>query len=810
MQHSTRGRARRRAAQIGAIGAVACAVTAGVLVSTGTAQAAQQPLVAVPGSATPTIAGAHRDSAVAADQKISVAVSLKLHNTAALNAFDTAVSTPGSADYGHYLTPAQFNAEFAPTAAEVAQVRQYLAGAGLTVTGVSGNRQVVDATGTAGQVSSAFATSLSNYTQGSTHYYTNDAAVSLPSGVASVVQGVSGLNNRPLAHPQNAPLGKVTPHAGSPVGGFSPTQYDGAYKFSSVGEDGTGVTVALWEFDGYKSSDLTTYNSQYGLSGPAATTVSVDGANYDSSPGEGEPEVELDSEIVRGVAPKATQLVYEAPNSDAGQIDMANAIASQDRVSVVSISWGECEAESTASTLTSTDNALSQAVAEGISVYSASGDSGSKDCQSGATGVDYPASSPYVTGVGGTTLSLSGNNWSSETAWTGSGSAGGSGGGVSIKYARPSWQTGTNAKRTVPDVSADANPSTGYAVYSGGGWDEYGGTSCAAPIWSGYTALVNEKAKAAGKANVGFLAPKVYPILSSGYAANFHDITSGNNGGFSAGTGYDEVTGIGTPIGDTLATTLVGSGGGTGGNTVTVTNPGSQATTTGSSVSLAISASDSAGAALTYSATGLPTGLSINSTSGVITGTAGTAGTFSPTVTATDSTGASGSASFTWTVSTSGGGGGTCTGQKLGNPGFESGNTVWSASTGVIAQNASQGEATHGGTWNAWLDGYGQTHTDTVTQSVTIPSGCTATLSFYLHIDTAETTTSTAYDKLTVKIGTTTLATYSNLNKASGYSLKTFDVSSQAGKTVTVSFSGAEDSSEQTSFVLDDTSLALS
>jgi kumamolisin len=809
MQHSPRGRARRRAAQIGAIGAVACAVTAGVLVSTGTAQAAQQPRVAVPGSATPAIAGAHRDSSVAADQKISVAVSLKLHNTAQLNAFDTAVSTPGSAQYGHYLTPAQFAADFSPTTDEVAQVKQYLASTGLTVTGVSGNRQVVDATGTASQVSSAFATSLSNYTQGSTHYYTNDSAVTLPSGVASVVQGVSGLNNRPLAHPESAPLSKVTPKAGSPVGGFSPTQYDGAYKFSSVGEDGTGVTVALWEFDGYKTSDLTAYNSYYGLSGPAATTVSVDGANYDSSPGDGEPEVELDSEIVRGVAPKASQLVYEAPNSDAGQIDMANAIATQDRVSVVSISWGECEAESTASTLTSTDNALSQAVAEGISVYSASGDSGSKDCQSGATGVDYPASSPYVTGVGGTTLSLSGNNWSSETAWTGSGSAGGSGGGVSSTYARPSWQTGTNAKRTVPDVSADANPSTGYAVYSGGGWDEYGGTSCAAPMWAGFTALVNEKAAAAGKANVGFMAPKVYPILTSGYATNFHDITSGNNGGFSAGTGYDEVTGIGTPIGDALATTLVGSGGGTGGNTVTVTNPGSQSTTTGSSVSLQISATDSAGAALTYSATGLPTGLSISS-AGLITGTASTAGTFSTTVTAKDSTNASGSASFTWTVSTSGGGGGTCTGNKLGNPGFESGNTVWTASTDVIGQNASQGEATHGGTWNAWLDGYGTTHTDTVSQSVTIPAGCTATFSFYLHIDTAETSKSTAYDKLTVKNGSTTLATYSNLNAASGYAQKSFNVSSSAGKSVTLTFTGTEDSSLQTSFVLDDTAVTLS
>ncbi len=178
------------------------------------------------------------------------------------------------------------------------------------------------------------------------------------------------------------------------------------------------------------------------------------------------------------------------------------------------------------------------------------------------------------------------------------------------------------------------------------------------------------------------------------------------------------------------------------------------------------------------------------------------------TVTATDSTGASGSASFTWTVSTSGGGG-TCTStQLLGNAGFESGNTTWTASSGVITNDT--GEAAHGGSYFAWLDGYGSTHTDTLSQSVTVPSGCKATFTFYLHIDTAETSTSTAYDKLTVTAGSTTLATYSNLNKATGYAQKSFDLSSFAGSTVTLKFSGVEDSSLQTSFVLDDTAVTTS
>ncbi|MFJ8027924.1 M4 family metallopeptidase [Streptomyces sp. NPDC096311] len=240
---------------------------------------------------------------------------------------------------------------------------------------------------------------------------------------------------------------------------------------------------------------------------------------------------------------------------------------------------------------------------------------------------------------------------------------------------------------------------------------------------------------------------------------------------------------------------------------VTVTNPGSQSSTVGTAVSLQISASSTNTGSLSYAATGLPTGLSINSSTGAITGTPTTAGTYSTTVTVTDSTGATGTASFTWTVSSSGGG--TCTStQLLGNPGFESGNTTWTATSGVITNSSSQ--AAHAGSYKAWLDGYGSTHTDTLSQSVTIPSGCKASFTFYLHIDSAETTTSTAYDKLTVTAGTTTLATYSNLNKATGYTQKTFDLSSFAGTTVALKFSGVEDSSLQTSFVVDDTAVTTS
>jgi Zn-dependent metalloprotease len=242
------------------------------------------------------------------------------------------------------------------------------------------------------------------------------------------------------------------------------------------------------------------------------------------------------------------------------------------------------------------------------------------------------------------------------------------------------------------------------------------------------------------------------------------------------------------------------------GTGVTVTNPGNRTAAVGTAVSLQISASSGNAGALTYSATGLPAGLTINSSTGLISGTPTTAGTYNTTVTVKDSANQTGTAAFSWTVSATGGG---CTAkQLLGNQGFESGNTTWTATSGVITTDS--GQAARTGTYKAWLDGYDSSHTDTLSQSVTIPGGCKATFSFWLHIDTAETTTSSQYDKLTVTAGSTTLATYSNLNAATGYVQKSFDLSSMAGQTVTLKFNGVEDTTLQTSFVIDDTALSVS
>ncbi|WP_328957080.1 M4 family metallopeptidase [Kitasatospora purpeofusca] len=266
------------------------------------------------------------------------------------------------------------------------------------------------------------------------------------------------------------------------------------------------------------------------------------------------------------------------------------------------------------------------------------------------------------------------------------------------------------------------------------------------------------------------------------------------------GAGSPELIAVGTAWAGVNVGTVPPNPGG-----VTVTSPGNQSTKVGTAVNLAIKATGGT-APLTYTATGLPAGLAINASTGVVTGTPTTIGNSNVTVTAKDSAGKTGSASFTWAVTDVNT---NCTpAQLLGNAGFETGTAApWTASSGVVDNSSSQ--AAHGGSWKSWLNGYGSTHTDTLSQTVTIPTGCKATLSFYLHIDTGESGT-TQYDKLTVQANGTTLKTYSNVDAAAGYQLRTFDLSAYAGQTVTLKFTGTEDSSLQTSFVIDDTSIATS
>jgi subtilase family serine protease len=566
--------------------------------------------------------------------------------------------------------------------------------------------------------------------------------------------------------------------------GYGPADLVSAYKIPS---GGAGATVAIVDAqdDPNAESDLATYRSQYGL--PACTTANgcfrkVDqngGTNYPAPDTGWAGEISLDVDMVSAVCPSCHILLVEASSATIANLGTAVNRAVTMGAKYVSNSYGGGESSSD----TSFDNSYFNH--PGVAITVSSGDSG--------FGAEYPAASQYVTAVGGTSLHTASNarGWS-ETVWNGAGS------GCSSVDPKPSWQTDTGcSRRTIADVSAVADPATGVAVYQtygGSGWNVYGGTSVSAPIIAGVYAVAGTP----GASD----RPAQYPYQHTG---NLFDVTSGNNGSCSPSylctgtTGYDGPTGWGTPNG-----TAAFTAGGGGGTNPSVNNPGNQTSTVGTAVSLQLSASGGT-APYTWSASGLPAGLSISS-SGRISGTPTTAGTSNVTVTVTDSASKTGSASFSWTVNPVGGG---CTASQLfGNPGFESGSASWTASSGVIGSFS--GESAHSGSQFAWLDGYGGTHTDTLSQSVAVPSGCHATLSFWLHIDTSETTTSTQYDKLSVQVGSSTVASFSNLNAASGYQQRTVDVSAFAGQTVTVKFTGTEDSSLQTSFVVDDTALSVS
>jgi subtilase family serine protease len=570
--------------------------------------------------------------------------------------------------------------------------------------------------------------------------------------------------------------------------GYGPPDLKSAYKLPTSTTTATVAIVDAFD-DPSAESDLATYRAQYGLS--ACTTANGCFRKVNQN-GQASPlpqsdtgwagEISLDLDAVSATCPTCHILLVEAndpSNNLYTAVDTARTLGAK----YISMSWGGSE--------DGTENSFDSQFFNhtGIVYTASSGDSGF------AAGVIYPSTSQYVVSVGGTTLNRATGTtrgWT-ESVWSGAGS------GCSSDVTKPAFQSGISActRRADTDVSADADPNTGLAVYQtfgGTGWSVYGGTSASAPQIAAVYAL-------AGTPGAGD-RPASYPYS---HASSLFDVTTGSNGSCSptvlcrGGAGWDGPTGVGTPNG-----TAGFTAGGGGGNTVTVTNPGNQTGTVGTAVSLQIHATDSApGQTLTYGATGLPAGLSINSSTGLITGTPTTNSTNQVTVTATDTTQASGQASFTWTIGTGGGG---CSGQKLVNPGFESGSTAWTATAGVINTD---GAHSHTGVGYAWLDGYGTTHTDTLSQSVSITAGCSANLTYFLLISSSEGTT-TAFDKLTLTANGTTVQSFSNVNKGTAYVQRSVNLSAFAGQTVTLKWTGTEDSSLATSFFIDDTALNLS
>ncbi|MBL0388457.1 hypothetical protein JJB07_17790 [Tumebacillus sp. ITR2] len=676
----------------------------------------------------------------AGNEKVSITLSLKLQHADQIDGFIADLYDPASPNYKKFLTSDQWASKFGPAQSDVDSVVSYVKSNGLTVSDMSKDQQFITVEGKASQIESAFGVTLNNYknAKGETYFANSDAPV-VPSAIANALLGVHGLSSEAVAHrnatqkptTSNAPYvaGKpnlLQPNVGSgPTGGYTPTELRNAYDISpviSAGYNGTGQTVALFELDGYVQSNITTYVNNYGLGSPTPSKVLVDG--YNGAAGSGQGEVELDIEVVNAIAPKANTIVYEGPNTDAGVLDTYKKIANDNTAQVVSISWGLCEPNNTASSMSSLHTVFQQMATQGQSVFAAAGDDGAYDCGDTKLSVDNPADDTYVTGVGGTYMTLSGTSYGSEKVWGNSSNKSGGGGGLSTVYAQPSWQTGpgvsnsySNGKRQVPDVSAVADPATGYSIYSAGSWVVYGGTSCAAPLWAGIAALNNNYAASNGKSKLGQANPTLYKMFNTTQTYNaYHDVTTGTNLYYPATSGYDLATGIGTPDAWNLIRDI------NSGTTPPPPPPG---------------------------------------------------------------------------------------GELIVNGGFESGSTNWteSSSGGYELVDTSK---PHAGTKGLYLCGYNNC-TDSAYQTVTIPSTATsATLSLWTYVSTTE--TSHSYDYLKVQLRNSSNTVLSTLQTqsdatATGWVKQTFDVSSYKGQTVRVYLLGTNDSSNTTSFYVDDVSL---
>jgi kumamolisin len=446
---------------------------------------------------------------------------------------------------------------------DLGRIEQFAASHGLTVVESSPERRTVLLQGPAGYACAAFNVELSRYSHPRGDFRGRTGFVSVPTELAPLVDGVFGLDDRPQAHAQF----KIADPA-AVTASYTPSQVAALYDFPAA--TGAGECVALIELGGgYTAADLDSYFARLGLTTPSVIAVPVDGgANTPTGDANGpDGEVMLDIEIVGAIAQAARIAVYFAPNTDQGFIDAVTTAVHDptNRPSVISISWGGPESSWTAQAQQALDQAFADAASLGITVCVAAGDNGAGDGVSdGRAHVDFPASSPHALACGGTRLQQTGPESISETVWNSGGGA--TGGGISDTFPLPSWQANANVPpsinsdhrigRGLPDVAADADPTTGYQIEVDNQQATIGGTSAAAPLWAALTALVNEELGSP----VGYLTPILYATTAAAQALN--DVTSGDNAldgapGYTAGPGWDACTGFGSPNGQALLQALM-------------------------------------------------------------------------------------------------------------------------------------------------------------------------------------------------------------------------------------------------------------
>ena len=502
---------------------------------------------------------------LASTNRLRLAIGLPLRNQAALDAFLQQISDPTSPAYRHYLTPEQFTERFGPTEKDYEALVAFATSHGFTVTTRHPNRALLSVTASVPDIEKTLHVRMRMY-QHPTEARTFYAPDVEPSVITETpILGISGLSDFSRPQPRykimSAAQQQAQPSFGSgPSGSYMGNDFRAAYV-PGLSLTGAGQIVGLLQFDGYTASDITFYETQNGLPSVTLSNILLDGYTGVPTGNGGEVEVSLDIEMAISMAPGLSKVVLYEAGPFGNFHDILNRMATDNLAKQLSCSWYQPGAPKD----TIADGIFQQMAAQGQSFLNASGDF---DAFTGL--IPFPGDSPYITQVGGTTLTTTGPGgpYISETVWN-RGNGIGSGGGISTQYPIPFWQTnvsmtanhGSTTKHNIPDVALTAE---NVYVRADGGTHIVGGTSCAAPLWAGFMALVNQQAATQGAPPVGFLNPTVYTLgLGSRYASSFHDTIIGNNtsgsspANFFAVTGYDLCTGWGTPTGINLISALL-------------------------------------------------------------------------------------------------------------------------------------------------------------------------------------------------------------------------------------------------------------
>ncbi len=494
---------------------------------------------------------------------MDLVVGLELRNRPQLEAILAAQQDSSSPWFHRWLTPEEFAAWFAPSEEAYHQVIGWLEANDLTVTQPWPNRLIVNAQGTVARVEAALGISINRYSHKGRLAHANAQDPQIPASLSGVIISIIGLEDLSQFHPHLTSRPHLAPNL--KIGGttlFGPKDLRTAYNVNlllNAGLTGSGQKIAIATAFTFRQADINTFYSLSGLPPNPSTHFQryfPTGTTFQFGD-----ETTLDVEYTSAMAPGATIQAVIGKNAYLSTFTTVyNYIATQlPSTHVVSTSWGLCESLMPAAVMTTNNNIFMQAAAKGQSWFAASGDGGADDCGNGGATpeVDFPASSPYITGVGGTVLNAvfdtTGNatGYGSEAAWSGSG------GGASVVFPKPSWQTNTPAdgRRDVPDVALEAAPNPGNLLVFNGQLYRAWGTSFAAPQWAGIFAILNQKKGGTGLGNAN---PRLYELGALGANANgFHDVTSGSNSagstvGFTAASGYDQVTGWGSYNANTL------------------------------------------------------------------------------------------------------------------------------------------------------------------------------------------------------------------------------------------------------------------